>query len=165
MSAPTSITSTVTDGTIINEDYNGLDYSKKSYNDGLYTSELIFDPLGNWDQTMIGEKYTGGGTESYIRFSQGGSNMNISTTDGSSFNLGTDYDLTNTQIINNVSDAGYGMASSKAIRTNPQGNIHQTIFSNNPSVQIIEDKKGYWTQTSGATTTVIAYTDVDPFII
>ena len=165
MSAPTSITSTVTDGTIINEDYNGLDYSRKRYDDGLYTSELIFDPLGNWDQTMIGEKYTGGGTESYIRFGSGGSNMNISTTDGSSFNLTTDYDLTNTQIINNVSDAGYGMASSKAIRTNPQGNIHQTIFSNNAAVQIVEDKKGYWTQTSGATTTVIGYTDVDPFII
>jgi hypothetical protein len=72
---------------------------------------------------------------------------------------------TPTQIINNVSDDGYQMASSKAIRTNPQGNIHQTMFSNNPSVKIIEDKKGYWTQTSGATTTVIGYTDVDPFII
>jgi hypothetical protein len=72
---------------------------------------------------------------------------------------------TPTQIINNVSDNGYQMSSSKAIRTNPQGNIHQTMFSNNPLVQIIEDKKGYWTQTIDATTTLIAYTDVDPFII
>jgi hypothetical protein len=70
-----------------------------------------------------------------------------------------------TQIINSVSDDGYQMKSSKSIITRPQGNIHQTIFSNNPSVQIVEDKRGYWTQTSDATTTVIAFTDVDPVII
>ena len=104
MSTPTSITSTVTDGTIINEDYNGLDYSRKSYDDGLYTTELILDPIGNWDMTQFGEKYTGGGTQGSIRFSSGGQAIDISTTDGLVVTLGTIYSLTNTNIVTTATD-------------------------------------------------------------
>lgn len=103
-SGANSITSTVTDGTITNEDYNGLDYSRKSYDNGLYTSELILDPQGNWDQTMIGEKHTSGGTAGYIRFSQGGQAIDINTSDGLVVALGTIYSLTNSNIVTTATD-------------------------------------------------------------
>lgn len=122
MSTPTSITSTVTDGTIINEDYNGLDYSKKSYDDGLFTSELLLDPLGNWNMTMMGEKYTGGGTQGYVNFSQGGQAIDITTTDGVVVTLGTQYDLTNSTIVTRLNDGLY----TSEVMLDPRGNIDIT---------------------------------------
>jgi hypothetical protein len=183
MAPPTSITSTVTDGTVTNEDYNGLDYSKKSYDDGIYTSELILDPQGNWDQTLFGEKHTSGGTAGYIRFSQGGEAIDITTTDGIVVTLGTQYSLTNSNIVTTASnvtnatetqiiqtptnilttatDVGFEYFSSKEIKTQQ----HQSQFSRQANIFVIEDKRAEWTQTADDTTTLLIYCDVDPLVI
>jgi hypothetical protein len=185
---PVSMTSMITDGIFTQSIYIDSQASKNviEYIDGTDITRITTQDTGsNGEINMLVTDGTNtSNTQQKIDFITSyvyDSNADIADTislDPQGLGDGTgiiSYDNTNeiyskttytpTQIINNVSDDGFQMASSKAIRTNPQGNIHQTMFSNNPSVKIIEDKKGYWTQTSDATTTLIAHTDVDPFII